>query len=96
MQEALSGGIIFEANQVRKDGAFFPVEISAQGIVIGDETLVSQVIRDISERKRIEDNLRYFAYHDALTRVPNRFVLKVPMNKLHTGIIPKMKSGLCS
>jgi diguanylate cyclase (GGDEF)-like protein/PAS domain S-box-containing protein len=76
MQEALSGGIIFEANQVRKDGAFFPVEISAQGIVIGDETLVSQVIRDISERKRIEDNLRYFAYHDALTRVPNRFVLE--------------------
>ncbi len=30
------------------------------------------IIRDITERKFQEDNLRYMAYHDALTGLPNR------------------------
>ncbi|MGI6685338.1 MAG: EAL domain-containing protein [Bacillota bacterium] len=76
MQEATVWGKTFETEHVRKDGTSLPVEISSQVIEIRNEKILGKVIRDISDRKRIEDNLRYFASHDALTRVPNRFVLE--------------------
>ena len=76
MQEASLRGITFESIHIRKDGDSFPVEVSAQGSVVGDEKIFGKVIRDISDRKRIEDNLRYYASHDALTSAPNRYVLE--------------------
>lgn len=71
-QESLT----FETANTRKDGVSFPVEVSSRALMIGSEKVLGNVIRDISDRKRIEDNLRYFASHDALTRVPNRYVLE--------------------
>jgi len=35
-------------------------------------THVFSVTRDITERKRLEDQLHYMAYHDMLTELPNR------------------------
>ena len=43
----------------RKDGSEFPVEISLSQLKSEDGTLVSSSIRDISERKLVEDELRH-------------------------------------
>jgi len=42
----------------RRDSSEFPVEISLSPIVTADGTIVLSMIRDISDRKRIEEDLR--------------------------------------
>jgi diguanylate cyclase (GGDEF)-like protein/PAS domain S-box-containing protein len=73
---ALAGEIISEAETeaIGKDGAGFPVAVTiasvrdARGHLIG----TSLVVRDISDRKRLEHELRFFADHDPLTGLFNR------------------------
>lgn len=37
-----------------------------------DRDLLARTLRDAIERQRVEDDLAYLAYHDPLTRLPNR------------------------
>jgi len=52
-------GVIFEAIHRKKNGEEFPVEISARLIEIGGETLIQNSIRDISEKKKIVEELEF-------------------------------------
>jgi PAS domain S-box-containing protein len=58
IEQADNQGILFETIHCRQDGSFFPVEISAQSAVIGNEKVVLSIIRDVTERKRAEAALR--------------------------------------
>jgi len=54
----------------RHDGSEFPVEISLSPVATDDGTMVLSVIRDISDRKRIEEELR--RVNDELDRRKSR------------------------
>lgn len=54
---AQSGGAIFEVLHQRRDGATFPVEVSARALVSQDCRYFQSVVRDISERKQTETAL---------------------------------------
>ena len=68
---AMRQGLV-EASARRKDGSEFPVEISLSQIESGGSFLVASAMRDVTERKRMEKELRNFAFSDALTQLPNR------------------------
>ena len=54
-----------------KDGREFPVEVMLSPVESGEELLVLTVIRDITERKRLEEEMRQLALNDPLTGLGN-------------------------
>lgn len=58
LDQALAGGIRFEAQNVRADGTIFDVEVDSQSAVIDGERIVVSVSRDITERVRAEASIR--------------------------------------
>ncbi len=49
---------IFESSQRRKDGRLIPVEISSNFLKFGNDSFNISTIRDISDRRRTEDEIR--------------------------------------
>ena len=75
----------------RKDGSCYPVEYCSAPIM-KDGKVSGAVItfRDVSERKRMEERIRYQAYYDALTELPNRRLL---MDRLQQAIARARRHG---
>ncbi len=57
-ESKLAAGTIFETVHARKDGSAFPVESSAHRIQFEGGNYVQDIVRDISERKRAEEEIR--------------------------------------
>ncbi|HEY6873867.1 MAG TPA: EAL domain-containing protein [Geobacteraceae bacterium] len=69
-----AGQLVFEALHVRRDGTAYPVEMSSRLVEFAGKPAVLAVARDITERKRAQDEIQQLAYYDALTGLPNRLL----------------------
>ncbi|MDP2660451.1 MAG: PAS domain S-box protein, partial [Dehalococcoidia bacterium] len=58
MAESGSKGILFETAGRRKDGATFPAEVSARTAIIEGEGALLAVVRDITARRRVEEEVK--------------------------------------
>ena len=66
---------ISEFTHRRKDGTVFPVEIVKNLIVLNGKEMIVGIDRDITERKKAEETIKYQAYYDLLTKLPNKILL---------------------
>lgn len=70
--------IIHAAGEIRWiEDKTFPI-LHARGKLIR----LDGIIQDISERKQQEEKIKYIAYHDYLTELPNRRMFEVTLDKL--------------
>ena len=65
-------GRIEELNGLRADGTEFPVELSASSWSTDQQTFFTAIVRDVSERKRLEASVLELARTDHLTGLLNR------------------------
>ncbi|HEV2743712.1 MAG TPA: diguanylate cyclase, partial [Rubrobacter sp.] len=81
---------------VRKDGARIRIEMSLSPIEPTDilglagQRFVLAVVRDVTERRELEDQLAHQAFHDSLTGLPNR---RLFMERLEHSLRRKARSG---
>jgi PAS domain S-box-containing protein len=74
LRKIQEGATVAEAVHQRKDGSTFPVEVSARVIEIEGKPYFQEIIRDITERKRADEELmsskaRYKELADSITDV---------------------------
>ncbi len=55
---AASRGLLLESRHRRKDGSLFPAEASIRRIQVGRESYVQCILRDLSERRKAEEEKR--------------------------------------
>lgn len=63
-----------EVTAIRKNGEQFPLEMSVSEMMFGGLRYFIGIVRDITERKLVEQQLAHFAHHDYLTNLPNRIL----------------------
>jgi len=76
----------------RKNGEIYPklMTITAVGDDKGQVTHYVAVFRDISNRKKSEDEIHQLAFYDALTHLPNRRLL---LDRLHQAMAVSVRNG---
>ncbi len=84
MDLADKDGIIFDTVHYLKNGTPINVEVSSQGTYLGDKRVLLSIVRDITDRKKKEDENRYLSYHDALTGLYNRRFYEEEIKRLDT------------
>jgi diguanylate cyclase (GGDEF)-like protein/PAS domain S-box-containing protein len=90
ISEALEGDIgcrNLEIRMRRKNGEVFWGQLSASFAEFQGEPCVISYIRDVSEAKADEEEIRNLAFYDTLTRLPNRRLLYERMRQAHLSSI---------
>ncbi len=57
---------------IRRDGTDFTASVSLAGWASPEGRFVTAFIRDVSEQRMTEEQIRFLAHHDPLTELPNR------------------------
>jgi diguanylate cyclase (GGDEF)-like protein/PAS domain S-box-containing protein len=65
----------------RHDGSIFPAEAQGRSMPYEGRMLRITAIRDITDRKEAEKQIRHLAYYDSLTGLPNRTFYKELVNR---------------
>ncbi|HEX8960397.1 MAG TPA: EAL domain-containing protein [Geobacteraceae bacterium] len=75
---------VLEKEGIKHDGTRFTVRIKAFPIFDPDGAArkFCEVVEDITERKRVADEIQQLAYYDTLTGLPNRTLLKDRLQQL--------------
>jgi diguanylate cyclase (GGDEF)-like protein/PAS domain S-box-containing protein len=81
----LHGKERFEWLHQRKDGNVFPAEVCLTALTLSGQPTLLATVRDISDRKLAEERVQFLAYYDALTRLPNRTLLRDRLAKALAG-----------
>ncbi|AGX88020.1 EAL domain-containing protein [Candidatus Symbiobacter mobilis] len=74
----------------KKDGTFFSAEASIAKFQTENEWILVATVMDITARKKAEEDLTWRATHDALTRLPNRALIK---ERLENALARTKRSG---
>jgi diguanylate cyclase (GGDEF)-like protein/PAS domain S-box-containing protein len=61
-----------ELSGLRKNGSTFPIELTVNEIRLDHRRVFVGIVRDITERKKAEQQLLLLAQYDSLTGLPNR------------------------
>jgi len=86
---------ICETSAATDDGARVPVELSITPVQTQGKPLYTVLLRDLRERKRQEEQLKYQATHDALTGLPNRHALSDILTERVAGNTQQEQFALC-
>lgn len=76
-------GRIRELDARHKNGMLFPIELSVVELKMTEEINYIGIVRDITQRKKREQEIHQLAFYDSLTQLPNRRLL---LNKLQNTI----------
>lgn len=68
-------GKTFEIVALHKNGNELPIELSISGFRFQNEWHAMGIVRDITERKQMEEQVRQLAFYDPLTSLANRRLL---------------------
>jgi diguanylate cyclase (GGDEF)-like protein/PAS domain S-box-containing protein len=72
MLAGLESIVGYETSFQKQSGDLVYGALSAKLVDVKGRTVVLTLAHDVTERKRSENRIRYLAYHDALTGLPNR------------------------
>lgn len=75
--EAKAGRILFETVHRTKEGRLFPVEVSSKEAIIGGQSIMVSIVRDISERKKADEALHQSRerFRSAIDSIPDVVVI---------------------
>ncbi|MEH6544760.1 MAG: EAL domain-containing protein [Porticoccaceae bacterium] len=73
---------LFETFITRKDGSGYPMELHVNRLTQHGKVVQIAIGQDITQRKKAEERMRYLAYYDPLTGLPNRQFFKEQLTLL--------------